>query len=123
MIRIKEIRKAKKITAKELAVFVNVAESTMSLYENGKREPDYKTLLKIAEYLDVSIDYLLGKNDTNEPTIKKIATPGESINLSADPKGEALKVALFGGDTEVTDEMWNEVITYAEFLKQKYNKN
>lgn len=61
MIRIKEIRKSKKITAKELAVNVNVAESTMSLYENGKREPDYKTLLNIAQYLDVSVDYLLGK--------------------------------------------------------------
>ena len=35
MLRIKEIRKSKKITAKELANFVNVAESTMSLYENG----------------------------------------------------------------------------------------
>lgn len=61
MIRIKEVRKSKKITAKELAVNVNVAESTMSLYENGKREPDYKTLLNIAQYLDVSVDYLLGK--------------------------------------------------------------
>ena len=63
MLRIKEIRKSKKITAKELANFVNVAESTMSLYENGKREPDFKTLCLIAEYLDVSVDYLLG-NDT-----------------------------------------------------------
>ena len=63
MIRIKEIRKAKKITAKQLADFVNVAESTMSLYENGKREPDYETLLKIADILGVTIDYLLGKTE------------------------------------------------------------
>ena len=55
MLRIKEIRKQKKITAKEIADYVNVAESTMSLYENGKREPDYNTLLKIAEFLNVSI--------------------------------------------------------------------
>lgn len=67
MIRIKEIRKAKKITAKQLADFVNVAESTMSLYENGKREPDYETLIRIAEYLDVSVDYLLCR-----PTILNI---------------------------------------------------
>lgn len=62
MIRIKQIRNEKKITAKELAAYVNVAESTMSLYENGKREPDYKTLLKIAQYLNVTIDYLLGND-------------------------------------------------------------
>ena len=49
MLRIKEIRKAQKITAKELADYITVAESTMSLYENGKREPDYKTLMKISE--------------------------------------------------------------------------
>ncbi len=60
MIRIKEIRKNKKITAKELADNVNVAESTMSLYENGKREPDFATLIKIANYLEVSVDYLIG---------------------------------------------------------------
>lgn len=34
-----------------------------------------------------------------------------------------LKVALFGGADEVTDAMWNEVKTFAEFVKQKYNKN
>lgn len=61
MIKIKEIRKSKKITARELAEKVNVAESTMSLYENGKREPDYKTLLSIADCLGVSVDHLLGK--------------------------------------------------------------
>ena len=60
MLKIKEIRKAKKITAKQLAVQINVAESTMSLYENGKREPDYNTLVKIADVLEVSTDYLLG---------------------------------------------------------------
>lgn len=66
MIRIKDVRKSKNITARELADFVNVAESTMSLYENGKREADYKTLLKIAEYLNVSVDYLLGKSEEKE---------------------------------------------------------
>lgn len=63
MLRIKELRKSKGITARELADYVNVAESTMSLYENGKREPDFDTLLKIAKYLNTSVDYLLGNSD------------------------------------------------------------
>lgn len=69
MLRIKEVRKHKKITAKELANHINVAESTMSLYESGKREPDFETLKKIAEYLEVSIDFLLGRKFvmTNPP--------------------------------------------------------
>lgn len=60
MLKIKEIRKDKGITAKEIAEYVNVAESTMSLYENGKREPDFNTLLKISEYLEVSVNELFG---------------------------------------------------------------
>ena len=74
MLRIKQIRKQKKITAKEIADYVNVAESTMSLYENGKREPDYTTLLKIAEFLDVSIDMLFG-NDVAPLKKKGIKIP------------------------------------------------
>ena len=35
---------------------------------------------------------------------------------------EIAKVALFGGDVDVTDEMWEEVVQYASFIKQKYNQ-
>ncbi len=60
MIRIKEYRRARGMTAKQLAECVGVAESTMSLYENGKREPDFETLLRIVAALDASVDALLG---------------------------------------------------------------
>lgn len=76
MLRIKEIRKKKKITAKEIADYVNVAESTMSLYENGKREPDYNTLLKIAEFLNVGIDVLFGNEDSTKKKGIKIPVYG-----------------------------------------------
>ena len=61
MLRIKEIRKAKNVSAKQIAKYANVAESTMSLYENGKRDPDYETLIRIADYLSVSLDRLFGR--------------------------------------------------------------
>ena len=79
MIRIKELRKQKKITAKRLAEYLNVAESTMSLYENGKREPDYNTLIRIAEYLGVSLDYLLGRTED----LDGVAEPTEKTDSSA----------------------------------------
>ena len=48
---------------KELGEIIGVAESTISQYETGKREPDFETLLKLGEYFDVSVDYLLrGEN-------------------------------------------------------------
>lgn len=58
--RIREIRKALGLTMKELGARVDVAESTISQYETGKRQPDNETLLKLGEVLDVSVDYLLG---------------------------------------------------------------
>lgn len=37
-------------------------QNTVSRYENGEREADYETLIKIADYFDVSLDYLLGRD-------------------------------------------------------------
>ena len=68
MIRIKELRKQKKLTLRELAGLVGVAESTMSLYENGKREPDFQTLRRIADCLDTDIDFMLGGDGEKTPT-------------------------------------------------------
>lgn len=66
MERLKELRKEKGISLKELGSIVGVAESTMSLYENGKRQPDYETLLRLAEYFGVTVDYLLRGETGNE---------------------------------------------------------
>lgn len=63
MNRIRELRKELSLTMKELGRYIGVAESTISLYESGKREPDNKTLVKLADYFNVSVDYLLGRSD------------------------------------------------------------
>ena len=47
------------ITQKELGARLNIAPSTLSGYVQGAREPDFATLKLIADYFDVSIDYLL----------------------------------------------------------------
>ena len=54
------MRKSKGLTQQELSKILGVASSTISMYENGKREPDYKNLKKLAYYFDCSVDYLLG---------------------------------------------------------------
>lgn len=65
--RIKGLRTEKGITLKKLGEVLNLGESTMSMYENAKRSPDYDTLLKIADFFDVSTDYLLGKTSFRKP--------------------------------------------------------
>lgn len=59
-------RKAAGITMKELGAKVGVAESTISQYETGKRQPDNTMLLMLAEELNTTIDFLLGGNTKKE---------------------------------------------------------
>lgn len=57
------LRKQRGISMKKLGEAVGVAESTISQYETGKREADYEMLLRLSEYFNVSIDYLLRGSD------------------------------------------------------------
>lgn len=61
MNRIRELRKNRCMTMKELGAVVGLAESTISQYETGKREPDNETLLRLGEFFNTSVDYLLGR--------------------------------------------------------------
>ena len=71
MSRIRDIRKQNGVTMKELGKAVGVGESTISMYENGKRQPDNSMLLKIADYFNVSVDYLLGRDEQQKmPTVE-----------------------------------------------------
>lgn len=67
--RLKELRKKKGLSQQRLAMELNVNQNTISRYESGEREADYKTLIMIADYFDVSIDYLLGRTDKKETNI------------------------------------------------------
>ncbi|MCI8596156.1 MAG: helix-turn-helix transcriptional regulator [Clostridia bacterium] len=61
--RIRELRGEKNITQKELAVAVGVLERTVSYWEQGKRECDFDTLIQLAQYFNITTDYLLGIAD------------------------------------------------------------
>ena len=61
--RLKHLRKTKKISQLKLALDLNMNQNTISRYENLEREADYETLIKFANYFDVSLDYLLGRTD------------------------------------------------------------
>ena len=61
--RLKKLRTEKNISQLKLALDLNMNQNSISRYETGEREADYATLIKIADYFDVSIDYLLGRSD------------------------------------------------------------
>ena len=61
--RLKELRKSKKITLLSLALKLKTNQNTISRYESGEREPGINEIIAIADYFDVSVDYLLGVTD------------------------------------------------------------
>lgn len=64
--RMREIRKQKGLTQKEVGINTNLKERTIQNYELGTRRPTYETLIAIADFFDVSIDYLVGRSDRPE---------------------------------------------------------
>jgi len=67
--KLKHLRNQKGISQLKLAMDLDLNQNSISRYESGEREADYKTLIKIADYFDVSVDYLLGR--TENPTFLK----------------------------------------------------
>lgn len=61
--RLKALRKQKGISQLKLALDLGMNQNSISRYENGEREADYKTLIAFADYFNVSIDYLLERTD------------------------------------------------------------
>lgn len=103
--RIEELCKQKNISVTALCKACSISRAVLTDYKMGRQKSlSAEILSKIAEYFSVSVDYLLGAP----------VTPADE---------QSLKVALFGGDTDVTDEMWDEVKRYAAFIKERKNEN
>lgn len=64
-IRLKELRKAKGITQKQLATATNISYSSINSYESGKREPNSKAMVALESFFQVTGEYLLGDTDNN----------------------------------------------------------
>ena len=67
--RLKFLRKKAGISQLKLAMDLNMNQNSISRYENLERQADYDTLIKFAEYFNVSIDYLLERTDN--PTVNR----------------------------------------------------
>lgn len=59
--RLKELRLKKGLTQTELGEKVGVKQNTFTNWENGKREPNFENLIKLADFFEVSLDWLFGR--------------------------------------------------------------
>lgn len=105
MIRLKQIREARGKMQKEAANELGIGLSTFSQYETGKREPDYSTLVRIADYFNCSIDYLLGRVDEPNIEIKKVPSEDGTTELDI-------------GVSKGTDLTQDEITALRELLKK-----
>lgn len=88
---------------------VKLGKNDLSQYISGKASPKQNKLFILSKALGVSSAWLMGFDD--------VSNEESDHNQSIDKE---LKVALFGGDGEVTDEMWDEVKKFAQYIKSTH---
>ncbi|MBP2071372.1 helix-turn-helix transcriptional regulator [Thermoanaerobacterium saccharolyticum] len=117
--RFKTLRLEKNLTQAELAKILSIGESTISFYESDKREPDYETLQKIADFFDVSVDYLLGRTDKRNIDVSNDVD--ERLHKVMQELGPDVLLAFYDLPN-MTDEEKENVITLLEVIKAKREK-
>ncbi len=101
-------RKAAGLTMRELGDKVGVSESAISQYENGKREADFETALKIGEILGCSIDYLLRGTSDPKPQSEDVL--------------DEVDVAFYGDYRELTDDDKETVRDMVRIMRERRAK-
>lgn len=100
MIYLKTLRKQRKITQQQMAERLSITQQAYATYENGTAQPPIDNLKKLADYFDVSIDYLLGREN-------------KSTDLSQDER----QLLTYFKQCDVIDQA--RILAYAEAVAQK----
>lgn len=129
---IKFLRTSKNMYQQDLADALSVSKSTIAMWETNKRIPDAPTLLKIANYFNVTVDLLLSNTavqSTDKPHIIELRAVDElpdgsvdTVERSYTPSDDDIKFALFDGSEGVSDEMYDEVKRFAKYIKEQKEK-
>ena len=85
--RIAHLRNQRGLTQQELAEGLNLSQRTVAAWEGGSRKPSYETLWELADFFDVTTDYLLGRTDI--PNVYKQPLPQTAEKAELSPAMEA----------------------------------
>jgi len=122
MNRIRELRKQKKITQKDLANHLQIADSTLSYWEQGKYEPDISALRQLSKFFNVSIDFIIGEVISDDAEVGKdydISVSEAKIPYDVKLDNISLKRSEF---ENLSNEEIDKLAEYAEFLKSQRHK-
>ena len=105
MNRMKLLREQHNLSQTDLAKILNISRQSYNFYENEKRDPDTTMLIRIADFFNVSLDYLLGRtNDPSPITQEKTSSYQEEVLRDIE---------------DITPEMASEVRQFINYLKHK----
>ena len=105
--RFRALCEQKQISVYRACTDIGLNRSAVAKWKGGGK-PNGSTAARLAEYFGVTTDYLLGQSEEK--------TAGSAPRPVSD---EEIKFALFGGDGEITDAMYDEVKQFAAFIKQR----
>lgn len=105
MNRMRLLREQHNLSQTDLAKILNISRQSYNFYENEKRDPDTTMLIRIADFYNVSLDYLLGR--TNDPSpVTKEKTPSYQEEVLRDIE-------------DITPEMAGELRQFIGYLKHR----
>lgn len=105
--RFVELCLSRHITPSRAAVEAGLSKSTVTKWKNSPdSKPTGKAIEALTRYFGISVAELMGE-------------PAAEAETSRAATEEELKFALFGGSGEITDEMYREVLSFAQFVKQR----
>jgi len=110
--KLRKLRKEKKLTMKEFGEKFNLAESTISGYETGNRKPEITIIEKFADFFDVSVDYLLGRE------IKNTDDTANFEDMLDDPEFEIFFKELKGSP----EENRRKALDFLKYLNEQEKK-
>ena len=105
--KIRNARKSLGLTQRQLAELLGISNTSISNWEKGLSRPDADMIQKLCDILRLQPNDIYGTKETPDENARRPVSD------------EDIKFALFGGDGEITDAMFDEVKRFAAFLKQR----
>jgi transcriptional regulator with XRE-family HTH domain len=109
--RIANLRRNNSLSQLEFSKILNISNTTLSQYESGKRIPSDNVKIQIADYFNVSLDYLFGRTnimDTADNILKNASTPAH-FHASYE-------------DNDISPQITEEIKKFKEYLLHRYSK-
>ena len=112
MNRLKELRKEKKLSQKEIAKEMSISEKTLSRWENGESQIKPEKAQQLADYFGVSVGYLLGYNDNLDMVLK-----GRGTDMADLPSVLVATRIDFLNDKKEIEKLKRETLASIQFIE------